>query len=65
MDRHELKTFIEMDAEEIEIYDIIQACAKRLGWDIAVEEGHEIVRGLVIGTTAYMNDHIPKENQID
>lgn len=42
--------------EEIHPEIIIVMAAMDLGWDVAVENNKEIIRGFVMGTKEYMNE---------
>lgn len=43
-------------------FTIIISCAKALGWDIAIEEGQENVRGMTIGTSEYIDTYFKEDN---
>jgi len=40
---------------------IIAGCAARLGWQLAIEEGQENLRGLTIGTQEYINAYFKED----
>lgn len=54
----------EDNPETVSPYFIIVAAAMDLGWGIAVEENHDVVRGLTVGTPDYMDSifNIKKKN---
>jgi len=55
MEIQDIKDFIEGSTRHPEeVFDIIISCTKALGWDVGIEEGREIVRGLTIGTEDYI-----------
>lgn len=51
--------FIEKDATEEQVYDILQWCAKRLAWSLCLEANppQDLVRGLTMGTEEYVNKY--------
>lgn len=53
----DIKNFIEEEATASDIIEIIIACTSRMNWQVGVEEGQEIVRGITIGTQEYMDKY--------
>ena len=54
------KSFIYEDATEEEVFELLQACARRLNWLVAIEADQEIVRGLSLGTQAYLDENLKR-----
>lgn len=58
-----VKYFIDDNASEADIFEIIQMCAEKLEWEIGLEKvkKYPTVRGIIMGTTEYMKDHLPPD----
>jgi hypothetical protein len=70
MENQNVPTVIEVNGEEENTLSELIEIAKKLGWEIALEEkedGDEEMRGLIIGTHEYINDVTSglEENEIN
>jgi hypothetical protein len=59
---NQVKAFIADTTDWEPIFDILQTCTKKLGWQIVLEvlPPNKIVRGMCIGTEEYLDETIGK-----